>query len=520
MGRSLLLATAVLFTCLETPNSLAQPLDSAGSEGIAEPVRQLVPVVDGGFGLAPRIVNGLPTSGFPAVGLLAATASGAPICTGTLIGCQTFLTAAHCVADQPNPGNYFVFFQHGGFAQVSTVNINPSYTGVGNGHDLAVLRLNQPILGVRAAAINTVARPPVGTEGAIVGFGRTGGSAQVTGIKRFGEVVTAACGPVPAASHVCWRFEAPVGPAGSDSNTCQGDSGGPLFTSAGGAGVISGVTSGGANPSCLSPDLSFDTDVFVDRAWIQTTAGSDLNNTLCGGFAAAGSAQAPILGGAGALSTLNLEDDFSFEVPAGTQPLWVTLNGESASDFDLYVNPGSTATATNNVCSSTLGSSLDGCRISNPTPGTWFVRASRFAGSGLYQVTATLFRASNGGSACVPSANVLCIDDQPGDKRFEVQVAWNRTGAVGLAGAIALSSLGVNRGGLFWIGSASNPEILLKILNGCGVNGNYWVFYSAGTSQGLDITVRDTLNGRIWTSANPNGTLAPPVADTSAFSCN
>lgn len=127
---------------------------------------------------------------------------------------------------------------------------------------------------------------------------------------------------------------------------------------------------------------------------------------------------------------------------------------------------------------------------------------------------------NSGGGSCVSDSHTLCIDDQPDDGRFEVRADWNRTGGSGMATPIALDRVGVSRGGLFWIGDPANPEILLKVLNGCRINGHYWVFYSAGTNQGLEITVRDTVTGDVWTSTNPRGTLAPPVADTRAFSCS
>jgi hypothetical protein len=163
---------------------------------------------------------------------------------------------------------------------------------------------------------------------------------------------------------------------------------------------------------------------------------------------------------------------------------------------------------------------IEGCLISNPTAGPWAIQASRFSGSGLYQVTATLFLGGSQPTACVPSSTTLCIDDQAGDRRFAAEIAWNRNGALGQAGALPLQSVGVTQGGLFWIGSPTNPEVLLKVLNACGVNNHYWVFYSAGTNQGLEVTVRDTATNRTWTRTNQNGTLAAPVADTVAFPCN
>ena len=124
--------------------------------------------------------------------------------------------------------------------------------------------------------------------------------------------------------------------------------------------------------------------------------------------------------------------------------------------------------------------------------------------------------------ACVPSAVTLCIDDQAGDRRWQVSVSFHTAEGGGRSGngnAIALGSLGVAHGGLFWFFSGDNPEMLIKVLDGCGVNGQFWVFYAAGTNVGFTVTVTDTHNGRQRTYVNVNGTAALPLQDTSALAC-
>ena len=121
---------------------------------------------------------------------------------------------------------------------------------------------------------------------------------------------------------------------------------------------------------------------------------------------------------------------------------------------------------------------------------------------------------------CTPSAETLCIDDQAGDRRFRVQVSYTSAQASGNGKAIPLSTLGVNSGGLFWFFGASNPELLVKVLNGCGLNNKYWIFWSAGTNVGLTLTVTDTVTGSSKAYTNPNGKAAAPVQDTSALPCN
>jgi hypothetical protein len=76
------------------------------------------------------------------------------------------------------------------------------------------------------------------------------------------------------------------------------------------------------------------------------------------------------------------------------------------------------------------------------------------------------------------------------------------------------------KGGVFWFFSADNLEMLVKVIDGCALNGKYWVFYTAGTNVGLTVTVTDTLLGGSVTYQNPDLTPAAPVQDTSALSCS
>lgn len=123
---------------------------------------------------------------------------------------------------------------------------------------------------------------------------------------------------------------------------------------------------------------------------------------------------------------------------------------------------------------------------------------------------------------CTPSDTVLCIDNNPGDRRFMITATYSTSQGGGLSGnghAIALSSLGVNQGGLFWFFARTNPEMLVKVLNACGTNNRFWVFFSAGTNVGFSVTVRDTVTGSQKTYINPDLNPAPPLQDTNAFTC-
>lgn len=237
-----------------------------------------------GRGTSARIVNGLPTVWYPSVGELLHRNGGSfdSLCTATLIGCSTVLTAAHCIARDGDVRNYRMFFQHGGLVNISSIvwqkedYRDPTMNG--EKADIAVIGLAEQISGISPHPINQESEHMPNVPGIIVGFGRTGGSATDYGLKRLGLVKSTDCGAGFAENEmVCWDFN------GSGSNTCSGDSGGPLLLSESrGPEVISGVTSGGRNGSCLTSDHSFDTSVFRYKDWVKAAAGADLGAKACG----------------------------------------------------------------------------------------------------------------------------------------------------------------------------------------------------------------------------------------------
>lgn len=112
-------------------------------------------------------------------------------------------------------------------------------------------------------------------------------------------------------------------------------------------------------------------------------------------------------------------------------------------------------------------------------------------------------------ATCVPDGKTLCL--QRG--RFKVTASWATADGLGDGGAVPLN----DGSGTFWFFDPDNSEMLIKVLNGCGVDQAYWVFYAATTNQGFAVTVTDTLSGDIRVYSNTLGTAAPPVEDTSAF---
>lgn len=121
---------------------------------------------------------------------------------------------------------------------------------------------------------------------------------------------------------------------------------------------------------------------------------------------------------------------------------------------------------------------------------------------------------------CQADGNTLCIDDEPGDQRFAVRLRYDTVlgdGASGDAMATSLTSLGVTDGGILSFFDVANPEVLIKVINGCDFNGHYWVFYAAATNLGFRVEVEDTSTGTVWDSTNPDGLPAVTITDTSAM---
>ena len=110
---------------------------------------------------------------------------------------------------------------------------------------------------------------------------------------------------------------------------------------------------------------------------------------------------------------------------------------------------------------------------------------------------------------CQPDATTLCLNDN----RFEVKATWATTTSSGIGQARPLTA----DTGYFWFFDPANVEIVIKVLRGCGVNGNYWVFAGGLTNVQTVLTVRDTLTGSVKTYTNPQGRAFQPIQDIDAF---
>jgi len=114
--------------------------------------------------------------------------------------------------------------------------------------------------------------------------------------------------------------------------------------------------------------------------------------------------------------------------------------------------------------------------------------------------------------ACAADATHVCLQQA----RYRVALAWKDSGGrtgVGspVPGAVSPDSA------VLWFFDPSNWEMLVKVLDGCGLNQRIWVFVAATTNVEYTLTVTDTITGKVKTYQNPGGQAAAAITDVDAF---
>jgi trimeric autotransporter adhesin len=108
----------------------------------------------------------------------------------------------------------------------------------------------------------------------------------------------------------------------------------------------------------------------------------------------------------------------------------------------------------------------------------------------------------------------LCL----GEGRFVAGVDW-RIGNGNAGQGFPVAWQGADSG-LFWFFREESWELLMKVLDGCALNGHFWIFAAATTDVEYTLRVTDRSTGAQWQRVNPLGQASPAVADTRAFPCD
>lgn len=139
--------------------------------------------------------------------------------------------------------------------------------------------------------------------------------------------------------------------------------------------------------------------------------------------------------------------------------------------------------------------------------------ATSFGVAGIVPRTSVLLQREVGGEVgpCVAGDERLCL----AGGRFRVEATWSTDAGDGRGHAVSLTP----DTGYFWFFAGTNIEVIVKVLDACGVNNRFWVFASGLTDVGVTLRVTDSLTGAVRTYVNPRGAPFSPRQDTNAFAC-
>ena len=203
------------------------------------------------------------------------------ICSGTLIAPKVFLTAAHCLLDEPD--DLYVSFD----SFVGAPDVGPDVklyhgqayghpkfvdeTAPGDTHDIAVVELDEAVQGIKPARLaprkllDKLERADIvdDVRFGVVGYGREGydaeedaffgGGSRFFGFSAFGNLE----------SH---KLNLTQRAADGDGGTCRGDSGGPVFL--GKTKTVVGIVSDG-DPLCQETSVNYRTDTKSAHSFVR-----------------------------------------------------------------------------------------------------------------------------------------------------------------------------------------------------------------------------------------------------------
>ena len=113
---------------------------------------------------------------------------------------------------------------------------------------------------------------------------------------------------------------------------------------------------------------------------------------------------------------------------------------------------------------------------------------------------------------CLESSRVSCLQDG----RFKVRAYYDHEENQNRSARIRDALVG-DAASLFYFFTFDNPELMVKVVDGCALNGRYWVFGSAATDLDYRVTVEDKATGR--EKRYERNRSNPLIGDVVSFPC-
>jgi hypothetical protein len=201
-------------------------------------------------------------------------------------------------------------------------------------------------------------------------------------------------------------------------------------------------------------------------------------------------------------------DFYLFNGTAG-QALTATVTSDSLSPMIIAFQSNSDGS----VLTSNQGNSPVAVTYTLPSTGPYVIGLGSDNTFTFGSYTLTLTEAGGGGNTCQADVNTLCLLNG----RYAVTANWvNSSNQSGSGTAITLTG----DTGYFWFFDSSNVETVVKILDGCAINGRRWVFASGLTNVQVTLNVVDTQGPSMPMYVNPQGVAFQPIQDTNALPCD
>lgn len=117
---------------------------------------------------------------------------------------------------------------------------------------------------------------------------------------------------------------------------------------------------------------------------------------------------------------------------------------------------------------------------------------------------------------CTADTDTMCLLGG----RFSVEVGWQTNNLSTGVGRVSDGVADTNQSGRFWFFQEANVELIVKMVDACSFNQNFWVFLAGLTNVGVTVVITDNETGVSKFYYNDLSQAFGPQQDTEAFPCD